>query len=299
MAAYSLRYIKHLRSEHFHMASTIPFHGDGKVSPTKGMVVNPLLWSEAKEEYKELWRGARIALRVLSTIEDHNISELCFDSKQLATGINCMIFAQPCEEYNYFVAIMKRPGFRHLHLSFLVGYNGVYDYKGFTSGCFSEAVSLAKKLTHIHLTVALEGGDSAGDPVVPLKEILPVQQWPNLYYFGLSNFSVNTSDLIDLLSLASSSLRSVELGSLGFPNDEGCWSELLERMRDELNWTKRDRSLGPAVRITMEIDQMQSGRFALLADESGMGTLHDNFEPEYTRPHVGMQELKELGISQR
>lgn len=64
----------------------------------------------------------------------------------------------------------------------------------------------------------------------------------------------------------------------------------------------------------MEIDR----RFALLTDEVtiflyesgeiptqgsllnfpklGMGTLHDIFEPEYTRPHVGMQELKKLGI---
>jgi hypothetical protein len=71
---------------------------------------------------------------------------------------------------------MKRPGFRHLHLSFLVGDNGFYDYEGFTSGCFSEAVSLAKDLTHIHLTVALEGGDSADNLVVPLKEIFPIQQ---------------------------------------------------------------------------------------------------------------------------
>ncbi|OOQ91392.1 hypothetical protein PEBR_00494 [Penicillium brasilianum] len=207
---------------------------------------------------------------------------------------------------------MKRPGFRHLHLSFLVGNNGVYDYEGFASGCFSESISLAKDLTHIHLTVALEDGDSA----VSLKNILPVQQWPNLYHFGLSNFSVKMSDLMDLLISASSSLRFVELGSLGFPNDEGGWSELLEWMQNELDW--HDRSLRPVVSITMEIDQMQPGRFALLTHEVtnflydsgeiptlrslqnfpklGMGTLHDNFEPEYTRPHVGMQKLQELGI---
>ncbi|KAF3397950.1 hypothetical protein F1880_005795 [Penicillium rolfsii] len=289
------------------------------VSPREGLAVNPLVWSEATEEYKELWRGARITLRVLSTIEDHTVSELSFDSKRLATGINYMIFAQPCEEYNYFAAIMKRPGFRHLRLSLLVGFNGVHDNKGLTSGCFSEAISLAKDLTHIHLTVALEGGDSAGDPVVPLKDFLPVQQWPNLCHFGLSNFSVTMSDMIDLLSSASSSLRSVDLGSLEFPNDEGGWSKLLQRMRDELDWNERDQSLRPAVRITMGIDQMQPGRFALLTDEVtnflydsgeiplqgsllnfpklGMGTLHDTFEPEYTRPHVCMLELQELGIS--
>ena len=65
--------------------------------------------------------GVRIVLRVLST-NNHNVSELCFDSNQLATGINYMVFAQPCEEYNNFAAIMKRSGFRHLHLSFLAGF---------------------------------------------------------------------------------------------------------------------------------------------------------------------------------
>ncbi|KAJ5628054.1 hypothetical protein N7490_010282 [Penicillium lividum] len=288
----------------------------GMVETVEGLVANPLPWLEAKEEYKELWRGARISLRVLSTIEDHIVSELCFDSKHLATGINYMIFAQPCEEFNYFTAIMKRPGFRHLHLSLMVGHDGIYDYAGFTSGCFSEAVSLAKELTHIHLTVAL--GYSNWDPVVPLRDILPVQQWPNLYHLGLSNFKVNTSDLIDLLGSASSSLRSVELGCLWFPNDEGYWSGLLERMRGELDWTKRDRSLRPAVRIAMEMEEMQCGRFALLTDEVtnflydsgeipthrsiinipklGMGTLHDIFEPEYTRPHVDIRELQKMGI---
>ncbi|KAJ5814285.1 uncharacterized protein N7503_001035 [Penicillium pulvis] len=286
------------------------------ICSAEGIALDPLPWSEAKEEYKELWRGARIALRVLSTIEDHNISELCFNSKRLATGINFMIFAQPCEEYNHFAAIMKRPGFRHLDLSILVGNSGIYDYAGLTSGHFFKALSLARELTHLNLTLALE--DGRNDLALPLKEILPIQQWPNLYHLGLFNFSVNVSDVIDLLGSVSSSMRSVELGSLRFPNSEGLWSGLLERMRDELDWSKRDQSLRPAVRITMDIDQMRPGRFALLTDEVmrflydsgeipttrdirnypklGMGTLHDIFEPEYTRPNLGMREHREMGI---
>lgn len=286
-----------------------------QIDPNEGGISEPLPWLEAKEEYKEMWRGVRIALRVLSTT-DHNVSELCFDSKELATGINYTIFAQPCEESNHFAAIMKRPGFRHLHLSLLVGYGWIYnDHEGFTSGYFSEAISLAKDLKYFHLTTALEGG-IAGEPVVPLKELIPIQQWPKLHHFGLSKLSINTSDLIDLLISASSSLQYVELGSLDLRNDD--WSVLLERMRDELDWTKRDQLLRPTVKITMEMERMHSGRIAVLEDEVtnflygsgeiptsdvpnfpklGMGTLHDIFEPEYTRPHVLIQELKELGIS--
>lgn len=98
--------------------------------------------SEATEEYKELWRGARIALRVLAQDKKHNVSELSFDAKQLFTGINYKIFNQPCEEYNHFVAIMERPGFRRLHLSLLTGLSGIADWPGFRSGYFSQAVSL-------------------------------------------------------------------------------------------------------------------------------------------------------------
>lgn len=132
-------------------------------------------------------------------------------------------------------------GFQHLYLSLLVGYDGIYDWEGFRSGYFSQAVSLAKDLTHIHLSTTLNDGDSSGEPVVPLKETFPIEQWPKLrHFFGLSRFSVSTAELIDLLNLMPSSLRSLELGFLLFPNDERRWSALLEKMRDELNWTERD-----------------------------------------------------------
>lgn len=91
--------------------------------PVDCRVVEPLPWSEATEDYKELWRGARILLSLLQS-EKHNVSELGFDSKQLRTGLNFLIFDQPCVEYNHSRAIMKRPGFRHLHLSLLAGSSG-------------------------------------------------------------------------------------------------------------------------------------------------------------------------------
>ncbi|OQD90083.1 hypothetical protein PENSOL_c062G01648 [Penicillium solitum] len=64
----------------------------------------------------------------------HNVSELSFDSKQLYTGLNFLIFDRPYEEYNQFAAIIKRLGFRRLYLSLLTSSSG--DWTGFQSGLF-------------------------------------------------------------------------------------------------------------------------------------------------------------------
>lgn len=284
----------------------------------EGQVAEPLPWSEATEKYKELWRGARIALRVLSQVEKHNVSELSFDSKQLHTGINFLIFNRPCEEYNHFAAIMKRPGFQRLHLSLLTGSSG--DWAGFRSGYFHQAVSLAKELTHIYLSTTFNdgSGSSMKDPPIPLKEVLPIKEWPNLCHLALSRFSVDTSELINILKLVPSSLWCIGLEFIQFPFDEFCLTGLLERMREELNWAERDQLLKPTVTIAMAGHRMWPGRFIKLTDEvasffygsgenpvdgadtrspkDGWGTNHDLFEAQYTRPNVSVQDLAEFGI---
>lgn len=283
-----------------------------------GQIANPLPWSEATEEYKELWRGTRIALRTLAQDKKHNVSEISFDAKQLPTGINYMIFDQPCEEYNHFVAIMERPGFQRLHLSLLTGISDIFDWAGFRSGYFSQAVSLAKDLTHLHLSTTFADGPSMGDPPIPLKEVLPIESWPKLCHLGLSRFSVNTSEMIDILNLVPDSLRSIELGFLEFPNDEDNLSGLLNRMREDLNWATRDPPLKPTVTIAMEGFSQMPGRFVEVTDEVasflygsgeipldgqntscpkiGMGSCRDLFEAEYTRPNLDIVELAALGI---
>lgn len=284
----------------------------------EGQIANPVPWSEATEEYKELWRGARIALRVLAQVQKHNVSELSFDAKQLPTGINYLIFDQPCEEHNHFAAIVKRPGFRRLHLSLLTGTSGIYDWAGFQSGYFSQAVSLAKDLTHLHLSTTFADGSSMGDPPIPLKEVLPIESWPKLCHLGLSRFSVNTSELLDILNSVPDSLHSIELGFLEFPNDEDRLPGLLNRMREDLNWAKRDPPLQPTVTLAMEGFARMPGRFVEVTDEVasflygsgeipvggqntrspkvGMGSCRDLFETEYTRPNVEIVELAALGI---
>ncbi|CAG8061745.1 unnamed protein product [Penicillium salamii] len=287
--------------------------------PVDCQVAEPLPWSEATDDYKELWRGARIVLRLLSQVEKHNVSELRFDSKQLHTGLNFLIFDQPCDECNQFAAIMKRPGFQRLHLSLLTGSSGYWT--GFQSGLFRQAVSLAKELTHLHLSTTFNNGSDfpMRDPPIPLNEVLPLKEWPNLSHLGLSNFSVDTSELIDILKLAPSSLRYLDLEFIEFPFDALCLTGLLERMREDLVWTKRDQSLKPTVTIAMEGQRRWPGRFVKLSSDevatflygsgenpldgdstsspkSGYGINYDLFEAEYTRPNVNFMDLKKLGI---
>lgn len=63
---------------------------------------------------------------------------------------------------------MKRPGFRR-YPSLLTGSSG--DWAGFQSGLFSQATSLAKELTYLHLSTTFNDGSHflMRDPPLPLK----------------------------------------------------------------------------------------------------------------------------------
>lgn len=156
------------------------------------------------------------------------------------------------------------------------------------------------------------------DPPIPLKEVLPIQSWPTLCHLGLSRFSMNTSEMIDMLNLVPDSLRSIELGFLEFPDDEDHLPGLLNRMREDLNWASRDPPFKPTVTIAMEGFTKMPGRFVEVTDEvasflygSGeipidgentgspkiwMGLCRDLFEAEYTRPNLDIVDLAAMGI---
>jgi hypothetical protein len=163
-----------------------------------------------------------------------------------------LIFDRPYKEYNQFTDIIQRPGFRHLHLSLLTGSSGYWT--GFKSGLFNQAISLAKELAHIHLSTTFNNRSHSliRDSPIPLKEVLPIKEWPNLSHLALSRFSVNTSELIHILKLALLLLRSLDLNFIEFPLDEMRLSGLLERIREELDWTERDQPLKPTVTIAIE-----------------------------------------------
>jgi hypothetical protein len=275
----------------------------------------PLPWSEAPEEYKEQWHGTRVVLRILAQ-SNHNVSELSFDTVSLTTGINYMMLEQPCDEYDYFMSILKRPKFSHLDLPLYVGGNGTYRWARETRGNLCRALSQARDLQHVSFSTTLDPGPM--DPPIHLTSVFPVEDWPSLRHFGLFRFDVSKSDLLDLLKLLPKTLQSVELGLLDLDHDGISWSELLETIHTELPWS--NDTYRPSVRIIMPGYEPMTGRGVWLEHEVnqflydsaknpmqkgdsgnpqyGMGELRDLFEPEYTRPNLGYRELDELGFIQ-
>jgi hypothetical protein len=214
---------------------------------------------------------------------------------------------------------MERPGFQSLHLSLLTGTSGYWE--GFESGLSCQAMSPAKELTHVHLSTTFDNGSSSimKDPPIPLEDFLPVKEWRNLSHLALSRFIVGTSELMDIFQLAPSSLRYLDLELIQFPFDDELRSTcLLQRMREKLDWPKRDQLPKLMVRITMEGHRIWPGRFVKLSDEvasflygsgenpldgantrspkGGCGADYGLFEVEYTRPNVSKLDLKRLGV---
>lgn len=273
----------------------------------------PVIWSRAPEAYKEQWHGVRTALRILAQHE-HNISELSFDPFLLVTGINYSMLDQPSNEYNHFLAIMKRPGFGYLNLPLFVGGNGTHYWAQQSSGYLYRALREAKDLEYISLSTTI--GPGPMDPPILLKNVFPVEHWPALRHFGLWCFDASKSDILDLLKLLPRTLRSLEFGLHYFQIGGDCLNGLLEAIRTELRLS--DETIKPSVRIVMLGYEIMIGRGVWLEDEVndflygpgenpmqgrdfknpkfGMGTLRDLFEPEFTRPNLELEQLSELGI---
>jgi hypothetical protein len=70
---------------------------------------------------------------------------------------------------------------------------------------------------------------------------------------------------MDILKSAPSLLRFLDLNFIEFPFDEMRLTGLLERMREELDWT--ERSPKPTVTIAMEGHRIWPGRFIKLLGE--------------------------------
>ncbi|OOQ82249.1 hypothetical protein PEBR_39645 [Penicillium brasilianum] len=272
----------------------------------------PVIWSRAPETYKEQWHGVRIALRILAQHDD-NISELSFDPFLLVTGINYSMVDQPSDEYNHFLAIMKRPRFSHLKLPLFVGGNGTYYWAQESRGYLYRALREAKDLEYVSLSTTI--GPRPIDPPIILKNVFPVEHWPALRHFGLWRFDASKSDIIDLVKLLPRTLRSLDFGLNYFQTGGDCLNDLLEAIRIEL---RSDETIKPSVRIVMPGYMSMVGRGVWLDDEVneflygsgenpmqgrdsknpkfGMGTLRDLFEPEFTRPNLELRQLSELGI---
>ncbi|KAL0930332.1 uncharacterized protein CTRU02_214407 [Colletotrichum truncatum] len=130
--------------------------------------------------------------------------------------------------------------------------------------------------------------------------------------------SIFPRDLLDLLALLPSTLRSVELSFLWFMKNSGHYRDLLVDMRNTLGWREREVNLRPRVMIRDDSGARMAGRGVCIDNEVcellygngenpypidpnpevyfrsvgyGFGTEEDAFEPRFKRPYVISTEL--------
>ncbi|CAM1509827.1 Fc.00g001620.m01.CDS01 [Cosmosporella sp. VM-42] len=288
----------------------------------------------SNEEMKNQWRGFRIIARVLAQRDlQHQISELVLDVHHLNTGLNCHIFDQPCEEYDNLVTLLRRPGFRRIDLSLLVGGLEYLEWSSYRNGYLRRALAEATDLEHVslHTNVVPDPDNRRIDRTSrgsiehfnPLRTIFPIDKWPRLRHFGLSGFMVTQADVLSLLSALPATVRSAELSYLLFLDNGGNYRSLLYEMRDTLGWHDRPIDERPKVAIGVDLDQKRPGRAIWANDETEAFLYHnganpfghangwapnqvlrgtagierDEFNPAYERPFVRFSELQRLGIA--
>ncbi|KAK2612418.1 hypothetical protein QQS21_001522 [Conoideocrella luteorostrata] len=243
------------------------------------------------EDYREKWRGFRVLTRTLAETE-HQVSEFIVNVHHMDTGINCHIFDQPCREYDDFAALLKKPGFRRLHLALFTGFLEHENWVSYRSGYLREALAEAKDLEHIALSSTMDidangfpaqiadPEDFEEDLLLPLQTIFPIDRWPRLKHFGLSQFLVKQSDLVSLLEALPDSLRSLELSYLAFLDGDDCYKNLLCEIRDTLDWRKRSVAQRPKVTIALQREMHQTpGRFVLVDKAADSFLYSDGLNP--------------------
>lgn len=284
------------------------------------------LWNNGgpgEEEMKNQWRGFRVITRILAQELHHNISEFVVNVHRLNTGLNCRIFDQPNEEHNNFVKMLQRPGFRHLHLSLLVGGLEDQSWSSYRNGYLQLALAEAKDLEHmsLHTNVCRDPGGRridrlSGGPMedfIPLRTIFPIDKWPRLQHLGLSGFLVMQSDVMCLLSELPSTVRSIDLSFLQFLDTGGHYRGLLCEMRDTLDWRYRPVEERPKITLRVDLFDRRPGKSICLSraaeeliygngpspfgqedDKSphrvreATGIEIDEFNPAYQRPNYGI-----------
>ncbi|KAL6399660.1 F-box domain, cyclin-like [Ilyonectria robusta] len=285
------------------------------------------LWNDGgpgDEEMKNQWRGFRVITRILAQEPHHNISEFVVNVHRLNTGLNCHIFDQPNEEHDNFVKILQRPGFRHLHLSLLVGGLEDQGWSSYRNGYLQLALAEAKDLEHmsLHTNVCRDPGGRridrlSGGPIedfIPLRTIFPIDKWPRLQHLGLAGFLVMQSDVMSLLSGLPSTVRSIDLSFLKFLDTGGHYRGLLWEMRDKLDWRYRPVEERPKITLRIDLFVRRPGKCICLSraaeeviygygpnpfgqendDRSphlvreATGIEIDEFNPAYQRPNSGI-----------
>ncbi|KAL2677151.1 hypothetical protein Neosp_010919 [[Neocosmospora] mangrovei] len=281
--------------------------------------VSPWDGDGAIEKDKNQWRGFRIVTRILAGVQ-HHVSELVFDNHKITTGINHFAFRQPSEEYHNFCTILKRPGFRRVNISLLLGYlvdEEADAWDTYRNGDLYKALAGAPDLEHVGLQSDYDqNGYRSMDEFVSLFSVFPLDHWKKLRHFGLSRMQVTQDDLVSFLGKLPSTLESVELSFLAFFKEQGNYWGLLSDIRDKLGW--RDRAVDARVKICVLITYNQAnreGRYIRLDKEVqdyvygsgpppfcpsgyiryGTGVQQDEFNPHWERPYEDAVSLRSLG----
>ncbi|KAJ4264386.1 hypothetical protein NW762_005584 [Fusarium torreyae] len=207
------------------------------------------------EVYRAKWRGYQLVTRALVEYEDHHISELIIGGHEVQTGLSSRIFDQHCAEHDDLVTLLKRPGFRHLDLSLFTGFIEYEDWVSYKTGLLHDALAQAKDIQHVCVRATTEvengapGQDVPPEDVLPLRTIFPIDHWPQLRHFGISNMIVELDDFIGLLAALPPSLRSVEIIHLALGSPEHRYEDLLREIRDTLDWRSRPIEERPRVHM--------------------------------------------------
>ena len=237
----------------------LPWVSDGNDRPYQMIYGNEC----TAEEYRAKWRGFQLVTRALAEHEDHSITELVIGGHEIQSGLNARIFDQWSPEYDDLVTLLKRPGFRHLELHLFTGLL-IEDHESYSyrTGLLHDALAQAKDLEYLCLrssTYIAEGvpelltsEDEEEWDVCPLQTIFPIDHWPRLQHFGISNLLLDLDDLIGLLASLPPSLRSLELSHIGLRSHK--YSDLMQAMRDVLDWQSRSAEERPQVRMSVTPD---------------------------------------------
>ncbi|VUC21552.1 unnamed protein product [Clonostachys rosea] len=246
---------------------------------------------EVIDMLKQRWRGFRAALQTLAYAQ-HQVTELVIDVNHLRTGISARIFTEPCEEYDNMVRLLKRPGFRRLDLSLMVGGEEKDNWACFCNGNLRKALQNASNLQHLSLRtdvsfdlmemdhIRMDDDSDASDwHYVPLRTIFPVNKLQSLVHFGLSNFLVKDTNIVSLLSGIPGTLRSVELSFLRFCDNGGNIGRLVAKMKNGLRWNERPEDARPKVTIGVHLCFRQVGRAIWVTNEVDDFLYRTGFNP--------------------
>ncbi|KAM0257677.1 hypothetical protein ACHAQJ_004242 [Trichoderma viride] len=269
---------------------------------------------------KERWRGCNIVAEVLAQEQQHHrVSEFLIDSHYLNSGLNCLIFEEPSQEYLNLLSILRQSNLKKFHLSLYVDGQSQEgpNWSSFRTNLLRNALAEASQLEQFSMATSWnEYVYNEEEPPLALRKFLPVDCWTGLQHFGLWKFPVHPADLISTLSQLPG-LQSLELGLLTIYR--GSDFELLNDMRNSLCWHERlerpkvkyaipipgKNIQGRAIWLDEEVENFlyRDGEnpFDAENDQVGywVGIIRDAYDPAYERSQVFPFKYQNVGISKQ